>query len=143
VFLSHTSDQREHPPDRSFVTAAEETLVRIGHAVTDMAYFGARDAEPAKYCMDMVADADIYVGIIGMRYGSPVRGRPDLSYTELEFETATRLGLPRLIYLVGEGTSISSVVDQSPEHQRRQGEFRQRLLHEAGLTVGVTVQVGG
>ena len=29
------------------------------HAVTDMAYFAARDTSPAAYCIDMVAQSDV------------------------------------------------------------------------------------
>ena len=134
VFLSHTSELREQPEGRSFVAAAEAAAIRAGHAVIDMGYFPASDSEPGDYCKAMLAKADVYVAIIGMRYGVPVRGRPGLSYTELEFEAATACALPRLVFLVREDAGSLSPVGQSAEHSARQEAFRGRLL-DAGVTI--------
>jgi tetratricopeptide (TPR) repeat protein len=134
VFLSHTSDLGKHTEPGSFVAAAVEAVLRARHAVTDMAYFAARYTSPAAVCEEMVAQSDVYVGIIGARYGSPVRDRPDVSYTELEFEAAGERGQPRLIFLVCEDSSHLPRKRQPAGHRARQDAFRRRLL-DSGLTV--------
>jgi len=106
VFLSHTSELREFPQDRSFVAAAETAVNRAGDTITDMAYFPVRDDKPAGYCQDKVCGSDIYVGLIGLRYGSRVRDQPDVSYTELEFNAATDARLPRLVFLLDEDSAV-------------------------------------
>ena len=136
VFLSHTSELRQYPPERSFVAAAEQAVIRAGGVVADMAYFPAREDKPASYCREQVGQADVYAGIIGFRYGSPVRDEPDHSYTELEFAEAGALGLPRLVFVLDENAvlPLPGVFLSDPVFGERQRAFRQRVL-DAGITV--------
>src|SRR4051812_11093807 len=143
IFLSHTSELREHPRERSFVAAAESAVNRAGDVVVDMAYFTARDDKPAAYCRQRVQGSDVYVGIIGFRYGSVVRDQPDSSYVELEHEAAERAGIPCLIFLLDDEPDVplprSCLVD--PELGPRQDAFRSRLAQTTFATFGAPDQL--
>jgi hypothetical protein len=138
VFLSFTSELKDFPAPRSFVAAAQDALVRAGYAVANMEHFSAREEPPAAVCRDEVLLSDVYIGLIGLRYGSRVRDQPEMSYTELEFDIATEAGRPRLIFMLDENADLpippARLNDTDGDGRARQQRFRQRLA-DAGLTI--------
>jgi hypothetical protein len=137
VFLSHTSEFRIFPQGGSYIAAVERAVSKAGHAIVDMVDFAAQDQEPAQVCEERVQASDLYVGIYGSRYGSPVRDRPEVSYTELEFDTATAAGIPRLVFLLddeAENPGIPGKWLRDNAHGSRQEAFLKRV-QDAGLTL--------
>ena len=137
VFLSHTSELRQYPQAGSYIAKAERAVSAAGHAIVDMADFPAIDQAPAAVCEQRVRGCDVLVGIYGLRYGSPVRDQPEVSYTELEFITATDAAMPRLIFMINAeseelGLPPTALVDR--KYGDRQDAFIQRVK-DAGLTL--------
>ncbi|HSV65669.1 MAG TPA: DUF4062 domain-containing protein [Mycobacteriales bacterium] len=133
VFVSHTSDMAGFPPGRSFAQAAVEAVLKAGLRPVEMAQFPAWANPPAEYCQRLVRECDVYLAVVGFRYGSRVPGRADaVSYTELEFLTATEAGMPRLVFVLDEDVGIPrSLVDKN---SGAVDGFRKRL-HQAGVIV--------
>ncbi len=138
VFVSHTSELREFPAGNSYVAAVERAISAAGHVIVDMADFPAAGQPPAGLSVERVRGCEVYVGVLGTRYGSLVRDRPEVSYTELEFEAATEAGLDRLVFALDEGAAdvglpVSALIDR--EFGARQDAFRRRV-RESGLVTG-------
>jgi hypothetical protein len=142
VFLSHTSDLRRWPVGRSFVAAAESAVIRAGGTPVAMAYFTADPRPPEQVCREAVRSADVFVGIVGFRYGSPVADHPELSYTELEFQEASTVGMPRLMFLLGEDLVGHREVFHDVEHGARQQAFRVSLS-KCGITTATVTSPEG
>ncbi len=116
--------------------AVKDAVSACGHVIEGMAGFPASEQPSGSQCVERVRSCDVYVGVLGMRYGSPVRDRKDLSYTELEFEAATAAGLPRLVFLLDReadvtGIPVSELIDL--DFGARQAAFRRRVS-DSGLT---------
>src|SRR3954452_11629927 len=136
VFVSHTKELREYPRGSSYVAAVGRAIAAAGHVIVDMADFPAASLPPAQLCIDRVQGCEVYVGLLGTRYGSPVPDRPEMSYTELEFDTATQAALDRLVFLLDTEADnlcipLSQLIDR--DFGSRQDAFRRRV-RESGLT---------
>jgi tetratricopeptide (TPR) repeat protein len=112
------------------VDEAERAITATGHVIVHMDHFPAADQPVAELCAERVRSCDVYVGILGTRYGSPVRDKPEVSYTELEFDTATATRLPRLMFLLDTavadvGIPLAELIDH--KFGSRQEEFRRRV----------------
>ena len=137
VFVSHTSELRDFPKGRSYVIAVERAISACGHVIVDMADFPAADQPAAELCQERVRGCQVYVGVLGTRYGSPVRDMPEVSYTELEFDTATEAELPRLVFLLDTnaadvGIPPSKLIDH--QFGARQEAFRRRVRETGQVT---------
>lgn len=78
-----------------------DAITKLELTFKAMEFFGAHPDTPRKECLRLVRASNIFVGIIGMRYGviDPVDGK---SMTQLEYEAAQAACLPTLMYLIDE-----------------------------------------
>jgi hypothetical protein len=132
VLLSHTSDFGNRPArGNAYIDAAFRALDCAEVLVTDMSLLPASECSPKQVSEGLAKDTDLYIGIIGWRYGSPVRESPEVSYTQLEFRTAAEEGVPRLVFMLGE--EFKSKDADEPTFDR-QVAFRNEIT-ESGITV--------
>lgn len=78
-----------------------DAIARLELTFKAMEFFGALPDTPKVECLRLVRASNIFVGIIGMRYGfiEPDEGK---SMTQLEYEEAQAIRLPTLMYLIDE-----------------------------------------
>jgi WD40 repeat protein len=99
--------------------------VRLQHS-------GARDGTPEEVCRRQVAEADVYVGVIGHLHGSRPSGS-ELSYTEIEYDEATKRGNPRLLFVAAEDLPLAPAFREPDEMWERQSRFRAKILEERAV----------
>lgn len=80
---------------------AIDVITSLKQLYEGMEFFGADERTPLDVMLDKLSYCQIYIGIIGMRYGS-IDKSSNKSYTQLEYERAMELKLPCLIYIIDE-----------------------------------------
>ena len=71
----------------------ERCIIRMNQTIRGMEFFGSNPESPLEVCLKTVRESKIYVGIIGMRYGS-ILDESGKSFTELEYEEAVKNSIP-------------------------------------------------
>ena len=124
VFLSSTfKDLVEH---RQKVI---ECLHRLRTGINAMEFFCASKDEPRTQCLKKVQESNLYVGIIGVRYGS-VDPKTGLSYTEEEYNEAAKCGIDSLLFLIDEGCPLIRPQDIDYENYSKLNQFKARIVKE-------------
>lgn len=95
--------------------AAVEAILKAGHIPAGMELFTSGDRSQWEVIQSWIMDSDIYMIILGGRYGS-IEPDSGLSYTELEYDFAVQSGKP-LFAVVVEGTAL-----EKKEHALDSGE---------------------
>ncbi|MEV4243279.1 DUF4062 domain-containing protein [Streptosporangium canum] len=106
------------------------TLRQMGHTDVAMEYYVAEDARPLERCLRDVADCDLYICVLALRYGHVPQGH-DHSVTELEFRRARELGKPILAFVLKDGASWDTGQIEFAAHsriQRFRGELTEGFL---------------
>ena len=129
VFLSSTS--RDLDAYREAVHRAIDGLP--GFQLVKMEDFGARDASAKDLCARLVRECDLFVSLMGHYYGSCPPGEP-VSFTELEYRTATAARLSRLMFLAPDDFPIPASLRDSDASFERQQALRREVMAE--LVVG-------
>jgi len=95
--------------------------------IKGMEDFGARKESPLETCLSEVDQSDIYVGIIGTRFGS-VNEKKGKSYTQLEYERALERDKDVFIYIIDEDNAKvpPSLVDKGENYTKLQS-FKNKL----------------
>ena len=132
VFLSSVA--RGFDEYRNAVYQAIERL--DGYHCVRMEDFGARELESAAFCAQRAASCDVFVGLIGQRYGS---SPPDdeRSFTEIEYDAAKSADRPCLIFLAHEEFPVAANLIESDERRARLKSFQDRVMPQpAGVFQG-------
>ncbi len=113
---------------KTYREAVYRILRRLRHDVIAMEDYVATDAYPLHKCLADVAKSDIYVGLLGWRYGYiPEQANPQRkSITELEYDEAGNAGLSRLMFLAD---GKAPWPDEFRDAATGEGEKGQRIAH--------------
>ena len=104
----------------------QRNLIRLEQIVKGMEYFGSSPKNPLSECLSQIKDCKLYIGIIGMRYGS-IDEDSGLSYTQIEYNEAINQGIPTLIYIIDETHPIPPKFVDKGEDAAKLEKFKSEL----------------
>jgi hypothetical protein len=122
-----SSTVRDLPQHREKVMDA---CMRLGVFYPDMMeHLTATDANALEISLTIVERADVYIGIIGFRYGYVPEGKV-ISVTEAEYNRALELNIPRLIFVMSNDHPVMPADVETGDGAEELKKFKERLLKD-------------
>jgi len=119
-----SSTARDLPQHREKVMDA---CMRLGVFYPDMMeHLTATDANALEISLAIADRADVYIGIIGFRYGYVPDGKV-ISVTEAEYNRALELQSPRLIFLMSDKHPVMPADVETGDGAEKLKKFKERL----------------
>lgn len=104
--------------------------LRLGLYYPDMMeHLTADTAPPLDVSLRMVDEADLYIGIFGVRYGTIPAGQT-ISITEAEYNRAVERNKPRLIFIMSDDHDIKASYLRAGDNHEKLALFKKRLKNE-------------
>ena len=122
---------------RTYREAAYTALHKLDdwHCIR-MEDFGARDWDVDTFCRKQVKDCDLFIGIIGHRFGDGPDGSKE-SFTQREYKAAVEAKLPRLLFMAPDDFR-APMKPREPEWKLdAQDNFRQAILDSKDRIVSI------
>jgi HEAT repeat protein len=91
-----SSTVRDLPEHR---TAVMDACLRQGVMPKMMEHLSAADADAIRISRALVEESDLYIGVLGVRYGEIPEGH-EKSITEMEYDWALERQIPRLMFVI-------------------------------------------
>jgi hypothetical protein len=106
-------------------------LNSMGFEVHGMEDFGSRTESPLETCLNEVRSCKIFIGILGMKYGSIDKSN-DKSFIEIEYNVAKENSLEILFYLIDEDEALVKpkfvdICDEKDNRGARLKKFKEMI----------------
>ena len=121
IFVSSTYEDL-----KAYRDEVERSIIYMNQTIKGMEFFGSTPERPLDKCLQTVRECKLYIGIIGMRFGS-VEEDSGKSFTELEYDEAVKNRIPVLIYILDENHPIASRFVDKGEGAEKLEAFKTRL----------------
>ena len=107
---------------KAFRDVIKEVIISLQMLPVMYEYWPQSDMRPSSECCLKVLESDIFLCILGYRYGS-IDKYLDISMTEIEYRTALAQKKPILVYII----NPSNETDEPDEKSRRQKELIEEI----------------
>ncbi|MBD5507434.1 MAG: DUF4062 domain-containing protein [Lachnospiraceae bacterium] len=104
----------------------QRNLIRLEQIIKGMEYFGSNPQDSLTVCLSQVRESKLFIGIIGMRYGS-IDDESGLSFSQMEYNEAIKNKIPTLIYIMSEEHLIPVKFVDIGEKAEKLAEFKKNL----------------